>query len=242
MKNIFKVLTIAIFATFVLASCETYKLPDTEYTGVSWLDGKYVCFATSDAGKAVFELEITNTTNNDPDKAWVTVTSLDLNECWESLYYGALSVGYPDANAQAAANNYAALCYYMAAYRFPVTCDGANMTFSCSNVRGEEPYTCYNSVWQYGAYGISPSPQAYYSGSGYFDGYREFTVSVSNGKVTPNVPTASGKTTDGISFDLSVKDNINTEFVKNYKIEGIRKTGWGEDYQEYIECFEAQYE
>ena len=81
MKNIFKVLTIAIFATFVLASCETYKLPDTEYTGVSWLDGKYVCFATSDAGKAVFELEITNTTNNDPDKAWVTVTSLDLNEC-----------------------------------------------------------------------------------------------------------------------------------------------------------------
>ena len=238
MKNIIKLFSVALFATFVFASCETYKLPETEYTNVSWLDGKYICFATSDDGKIVVEVEITNTTNDDLDKAWVTVTSYDLNDSWESIYYGALSAGLSEAAADYYANGYVGYCYFMAAYRFPVTCDASSKTFSCSNVTGNEPYTCYNSV----LFGDGASPQSYYTGSGQFDGFREFTISLSNGKITNGVPTASGKTTDGISFDLEIKDNIYADYVRSYKVEGIRKTGWAEDAQEYTDCFNEQFE
>ena len=238
MKNIVKLFTVAVFAIFVLASCETYKLPETEYTNVSWLDGKYICKATSAAGQCVFEIEITNTTNNDLDKAWVTVTSYDLYDSWDSINYGVLSAGYPAAYGPYYADNYVGYCYFWAAYRFPVACDSASKTFSCSNVEGSEPYTCYNSLLG----GDGSGPQGYYTGSGYFDGYREFTISLSDGKITPGVATASGKTTDGISFKLNIQDNINEEYAKSYTVEGIRKTGWAEDMKEYIDIFNAQFE
>ena len=239
MKNIFKVLTIALFAVFVLASCETYKIPETEYTNVSWLDGKYICFATDAAGnKSVCELEITNTTNNDADKAWMTITSYDILESYYSIYYGA-ATGWPGANMAAGyANAYVNYLYFMAAFRFPITLDPAAKSFSCSAVKGEEPYTCYNSVLG----GDGTGPQGYYTGSGQFDGYREFTVTLTNGAVKNGIPTASGKTTDGISFEVNIKDNNIEDFERSWKIEGIRKTGWAEDMQEYIDCFNAQFE
>lgn len=239
MKNIVKLFTCALFATFVLASCETYKLPETEYTNVSWLDGKYVCFATdADGAKCVFFIEITNTADNALDKAWVTITNLDVMESWYSLYYGVLSAGGSQAAAEYYANNRAGYLLSMAAYRFPVSCDASSKTFSCSNVAGEEPYTCYNPVLQ----GSGAGPQGYYTGSGYFDGFREFTISLSNGAITSGVPTASGKTTDGISFSVTIQDNINEEFSRSYTVEGIRQTGWAEDTAEYSDLFYSQFE
>ena len=236
MKKIFSIIAIAVFAVLALASCETYKIPETGHTNVAWLDGKYLAMATG-TDEALFELEITNTTDDAADAAWITITDYNLDHAWDGIYYGVESAGGSAAASAYYANAYVGYFYFWPAYRFKVSCDAATKTFSCSNVIGNEPMTCYNSVLG----GDGSGPQGYYTGSGYFDGYREFTISVSNGKLTENVKTAAGNLTDGISFDITITDNIN-DYTVSYSVDGIRKTGWAEDAEPYTNWLYAQLE
>ncbi|MBR5034174.1 MAG: hypothetical protein IKX71_02605 [Bacteroidales bacterium] len=250
MRNIFKVFTIALFATFVLASCETYKIPETEYTNVSWLDGKYICFATNSAEKVLYELEITNTTDDAENAAWITITDYNPMHAYAGIYYAVLPLA-GDAAAQYYATNYFTEQLMMPAYRFKVTCDAATKTFSCSDATAIEPKTCYNSmigaigidgVELYGVpvyYAAGTGPQGYYTPSGNFGTYREYAVSISNGSIKSDVPTASGYKTDGISFDITIKDNVFDLPDQVYSVSGIRKTGWAEDVEEYVSFYQS---
>lgn len=78
MKRIFGSLLIAGMALMLAVSCETYKVDEPDMTAVSDIDGNWLCFGTNDAGeKTVFYLEITNTTYNESDKMWVTITDMN---------------------------------------------------------------------------------------------------------------------------------------------------------------------
>lgn len=79
MKNIYKtVLSIAV-ASLALVSCETYKTNDPDTTAIAPMDGEYVCWAYDPANlntpKEWFEVYLSATTMNDPDKVWVIVNN-----------------------------------------------------------------------------------------------------------------------------------------------------------------------
>ena len=80
MNKIIKSLALMSAAVFSVISCETYKVDDPEMTAISKIDGKYVTFAYENGStqpSTVFAVLITNTTFNDSDKAWVTITDLN---------------------------------------------------------------------------------------------------------------------------------------------------------------------
>ena len=227
MKNIFKLLTVAAASVLAFAACETYELPETEHTNVAWLDGKYICFGIDDTvappDTTVFEVEITNTADNDADAVWVTMTDYSLAHSWQAIYDAVLV--YYGGNTAAAnyyANAYVNYCYFLAAYRFKVHCDESALSFSETNAPGTEPETCYNSFME----------QGYYSAAGYWEAYNDYKITVSNGVLTKKVPTATGYTTDSIAFDLAVADAADAPLF-SYKVTGIRKTGWADDVAEY---------
>ncbi|MGN0189976.1 MAG: lipid-binding protein [Candidatus Cryptobacteroides sp.] len=137
MKNIVKLL-ICVAGILSLVSCETYKVKDPDMTAVSDFDGRWVCFAYDksdlDNPAGLYVIEITNTTFNDADKFWMTVTDCD-------PVYGRW--------------------YYLDALRFKTECDGNSLTFNASEAEAEQPRTCYNiyleqSYYTYGTAGISP--------------------------------------------------------------------------------------
>ena len=224
---------VAAVASMAFVACETYKVGEPERTNVSWLDGKYICFGIDDsatpADTTLFELEITNTANNEADAAWITFRDLNYEHTWYGIYNCYIHNGASAAYANAYANGYYNAGYFWPAYRVKVACDASAKSFSVTNATATEPYTAYNSALE----------QAYYTISGYFDMEPcSWTVSITDGKIIPDTPTASGYKTDGISFTLYTKDEANTE--QNYKVKGIRKTGWAEDMAEYVAWFDRQ--
>ena len=109
------------------------------------------------------------------------------------------------------------------AVRFEIKVDPTNNTFSASNVSADEPRTAWNPYIEglYGSYG------SYYT-AGYQWGADEHTVTV-NGRVIPDgANTASGYKADKIEFTYTI-DGV------TYSVDGIKKTGWAEDNQEYMD-------
>ncbi|MCQ2148032.1 MAG: hypothetical protein MJZ16_11015 [Bacteroidales bacterium] len=80
MKKIFSILAVAMISALSFTSCETYSVEEPEMTAVSDLDGEWICFATNQddpSDKTLLCVQITNTTNNEADKIWMTITDLN---------------------------------------------------------------------------------------------------------------------------------------------------------------------
>ncbi len=196
MKKIF-ILSVFAAALVGLASCETYKIGEPDMSAVAAIDGKYVAFgAVGGENVTVFGVQITNTTDDEADRAWMTISDMDTH-------------GY----------NYQRLF----SVRFEIKVDPANNTFSASGVSAEEPRTAWNPYIEgmYGSYG------SYYT-AGYQWGAEAHTVTV-NGRVIPDgANTASGYKADKIEFTYTIDD-------VTYTVDGIKKTGWAEDTQKYMD-------
>ena len=137
MKNTVKILALAAAAVFAFASCETYKVAEPDMTAISNVDGKYVAFAYENGASdpsTLFGIVITNNTNNDADKGWMTITDMS------PYIYGSY--------------------YYLDAVRFEISIDTKAQTFSANAVSATEPRTAWNPYLEgwYGSYG------GYYTG------------------------------------------------------------------------------
>ena len=194
-----KIIILSVFAAALvgLASCETYKIGEPDMSAVAAIDGKYVAFgAVGGENVTVFGVQITNTTDDEADRAWMTISDMDTHGySWQRLF----------------------------SVRFEIKVDPTNNTFSASGVNAEEPRTAWNPYIEgmYGSYG------SYYT-AGYQWGAEAHTVTV-NGRVIPDgANTASGYKADKIEFTYTIDD-------VTYTVDGIKKTGWAEDTQEYMD-------
>lgn len=207
MKNIVKILAVAA-AIFAFASCETYKVAEPDMTAVYKVDGDYVCFAYADGAtepSALFHVSITNTTNNDPDRIWITVADYNRSCDWFKYVYGA-----------AARNGLA----YPSAARFQASYDAKANSFKATNVQAEIPRTVY-----------SPLQEQHYYSLEYNFTDETYVVSIDGNVTVDGVNTKTGYKTDGISFTYSRTDEDgNTD---NFYVVGMKNTGWGEDLIEY---------
>ena len=203
-----------ILATFVaalaaLSSCETYKVGDPAMSAVAAIDGKYVTFGYEGSDiSTVFGVQITNTTNDESDRAWMTITDLDCYKAYRYSWQALFSV------------------------RFEIKVDPAAGTFSASSVTASEPRTAWNPYIEglYGSYG------SYYT-AGYRRGAQNFTVTVNGRVVTDGANTASGYKADSIEFSYTITDESGAS--DTYQVSGIKKTGWAEDTQEYMDFCDA---
>lgn len=118
-------------ALVCLFSCETYKVKDPELTAIGNVDGKYMAFAYKDGvadPTTIFAIVITNTTDNDPDAGWITITDMDYTGLhWQRLF----------------------------AVRFKIKVDAKAQTFVVDNSDVIEPRTAWNPYIEgaYGSYG-----------------------------------------------------------------------------------------
>ena len=194
-------------AVFSVISCETYKVDDPEMTAISKIDGKYVTFAYENGStqpSTVFAVLITNTTFNDSDKAWVTIT--DLNPAATSL------------NST----------LYLDAVRFKVDVNLKEQTFSCSGITATEPRTAWNPYLE----GAGSGQGGYYTAATKL-GYKDYTISFSGKIVTGGTTgTNNGNKIDTIEID-SYSRAYPDGTVKKYVVKGMKYTGWDDEMKEY---------
>jgi len=207
MKTIFK-LSALVAAIACLFSCETYKVGDPDMTAIHKVDGKYMAFVIDETAAAVdtvsmYAIVITNTTNDDANAGWITITDMDYSYChWQRLY----------------------------AVRFKIDIDAAAQTFSVTDSAAEEPTTSWNPYIEgaYGSYGSYYT--ATYQWPANFNVAKSATIT--NGKViTDGVTTPSGYKADLIEFDYTL--TYKSGATESHHIKGQKKTGWGEDALEY---------
>lgn len=194
-------------AVFSVISCETYKVDDPEMTAISKIDGKYVTFAYENGStqpSTVFAVLITNTTFNDSDKAWVTIT--DLNPAATSL------------NST----------LYLDAVRFKVDVNLNEQTFTCSGITATEPRTAWNPYLE----GAGSGQGGYYTAATKL-GYKDYTISFSGKIVTGGTTgTNNGNKIDTIEID-SYSRAYPDGTVKKYVVKGMKYTGWDDEMKEY---------
>lgn len=194
-------------AVFSVISCETYKVDDPEMTAISKIDGKYVTFAYENGStqpSTVFAILITNTTFNDSDKAWVTIT--DLNPAATSL------------NST----------LYLDAVRFKVDVNLKEQTLTCSGITATEPRTAWNPYLE----GAGSGQGGYYTAATKL-GYKEYTISFSGKIVTGGTTgTNNGNKIDTIEID-SYSRAYPDGTVKKYVVKGMKYTGWDDEMKEY---------
>jgi hypothetical protein len=212
-----KILSIIAFVALVagISSCETYNVEEPDMTAIYKVDGKYVGFAFNVDDPtdtlSVVAVTITNTTDNASDRAWMTV--IDMNVF--SPY---------------AMNNWQRLF----AVRFAVSVSG--QSFSANAVEAKEPTTAWHPYIEglYGSYG------SYYTvGRQRGRLNNVYSATVDGSVVTDGVNTASGYKTDKLEFTFTLdipegQTNITAGTV-TYKFVGMKKTGWAEDTQEYMD-------
>ena len=141
-----KLITLSAFAAALvcLFSCETYKVKDPEMTAINKVDGKYMAFAYKDGAAeptTMFAIVITNTTNDDADAGWITITDMDYTGLhWQRLF----------------------------AVRFKMTVDANAQTFVASNSSVIEPKTAWNPYIEgaYGSYGSFTTASAQWGNFG----------------------------------------------------------------------------
>lgn len=193
-------------AVFSVISCETYKVDDPEMTAISKIDGKYVTFAYENGStqpSTVFAVLITNTTFNDSDKAWVTIT--DLNPAATSL------------NST----------LYLDAVRFKVDVNLKEQTFTCSGITATEPRTAWNPYLE----GAGSGQGGYYTAATKL-GYNDYTISFSGKIVTGGTTGTNNNKIDTIEID-SYSRAYPDGTVKKYVVKGMKYTGWDDEMKEY---------
>lgn len=206
MNKIIKSLALMSAAVFSVISCETYKIDDPEMTAISKIDGKYVTFAYENGStqpSTVFAVLITNTTFNDSDKAWVTIT--DLNPAATSL------------NST----------LYLDAVRFKVDVNLKEQTFTCSGITATEPRTAWNPYLE----GAGSGQGGYYTAATKL-GYKDYTISFSGKIVTGGTTGTNNNKIDTIEID-SYSRAYPDGTVKKYVVKGMKYTGWDDEMKEY---------
>lgn len=206
MNKIIKSLALMSAAVFSVISCETYKVDDPEMTAISKIDGKYVTFAYENGStqpSTVFAVLITNTTFNDSDKAWVTIT--DLNPAAMSL------------NST----------LYLDAVRFKVDVNLKEQTFTCSGITATEPRTAWNPYLE----GAGSGQGGYYTAATKL-GYKDYTISFSGKIVTGGTTGTNNNKIDTIEID-SYSRAYPDGTVKKYVVKGMKYTGWDDEMKEY---------
>ena len=206
MNKIIKSLALMSAAVFSVISCETYKVDDPEMTAISKIDGKYVTFAYENGStqpSTVFAVLITNTTFNDSDKAWVTIT--DLNPAATSL------------NST----------LYLDAVRFKVDVNLKEQTFTCSGITATEPRTAWNPYLE----GAGSGQGGYYTAATKL-GYKDYTISFSGKIVTGGTTGTNNNKIDTIDID-SYSRAYPDGPVKKYVVKGMKYTGWDDEMKEY---------
>ena len=206
MNKIIKSLALMSAAIFSVISCETYKVDDPEMTAISKIDGKYVTFAYENGStqpSTVFAVLITNTTFNDSDKAWVTIT--DLNPAATSL------------NST----------LYLDAVRFKVDVNLKEQTFTCSGITATEPRTAWNPYLE----GAGSGQGGYYTAATKL-GYKDYTISFSGKIVTGGTTGTNNNKIDTIEID-SYSRAYPDGTVKKYVVKGMKYTGWDDEMKEY---------
>lgn len=206
MNKIIKSLALMSAAVFSVISCETYKVDDPEMTAISKIDGKYVTFAYENGStqpSTVFAVLITNTTFNDSDKAWVTIT--DLNPAATSL------------NST----------LYLDAVRFKVDVNLNEQTFTCSGITATEPRTAWNPYLE----GAGSGQGGYYTAATKL-GYKDYTISFSGKIVTGGTTGTNNNKIDTIEID-SYSRAYPDGTVKKYVVKGMKYTGWDDEMKEY---------
>ena len=207
MNKIIKSLALMSAAVFSVISCETYNVDEPEMTAISKIDGKYVTFAYENGStqpSTVFAVLITNTTFNDSDKAWVTIT--DLNPAATSLN----STRFLDA------------------VRFKVDVNLKEQTFTCSGITATEPRTAWNPYLE----GAGSGQGGYYTAA-YKLGYKDYTISFSEKIVTGGTTgTNNNNKIDTIEID-SYSRAYPDGTVKKYVVKGMKYTGWDDEMKEY---------
>ena len=194
MNKIIKSLALMSAAVFSVISCETYKVDDPEMTAISKIDGKYVTFAYENGStqpSTVFAVLITNTTFNDSDKAWVTIT--DLNPAATSL------------NST----------LYLDAVRFKVDVNLKEQTFTCSGITATEPRTAWNPYLE----GAGSGQGGYYTAATKL-GYKDYTISFSGKIVTGGTTGTNNNKIDTIEID-SYSRAYPDGTVKKYVVKGM---------------------
>ncbi len=106
-------------------------------TAVSKVDGEYVCFAYENGAatpSTIFHVEITNTTNNEADRIWMTITDIDPSKG-----------------------------YYLDAVRADLAYDASANSFKCTEKSVTQPRTCYNPWYEqhYYTYGYKYGNETY---------------------------------------------------------------------------------
>ena len=175
-----KLITLSAFVAALACffSCETYKVDDPEMTAISNVDGKYMAFAYEEGSTeatTMFGIVITNTTNNDDDAAWITISDMDYTGLsWTRLF----------------------------AVRFKISVDADNQTFQVTDSPVTEPRTAWNPYVEsaYGSYG-SYYTATYQWGS---FGTKTASISGGK-IVTDGVTTPSGYKADSIEFSYTLK-------------------------------------
>ena len=206
MNKIIKSLALMSAAVFSVISCETYKVDDPEMTAISKIDGKYVTFAYENGStqpSTVFAVLITNTTFNDSDKAWVTIT--DLNP----------------------AATYLNSTLYLDAVRFKVDVNLKEQTFTCSGITATEPRTAWNPYLE----GAGSGQGGYYTAATKL-GYKDYTISFSGKIVTGGTTGTNNNKIDTIEID-SYSRAYPDGTVKKYVVKGMKYTGWDDEMKEY---------
>lgn len=206
MNKIIKSLALMSAAVFSVISCETYKVDDPEMTAISKIDGKYVTFAYENGStqpSTVFAVLITNTTFNDSDKAWVTIT--DLNPAATSL------------NST----------LYLDAVRFKVDVNLKEQTLTCSGITATEPRTAWNPYLE----GAGSGQGGYYTAATKL-GYKDYTISFSGKIVTGGTTGTNNNKIDTIEID-SYSRAYPDGTVKKYVVKGMKYTGWDDEMKEY---------
>ena len=206
MNKIIKSLALMSAAVFSVISCETYKVDEPEMTAISKIDGKYVTFAYENGStqpSTVFAILITNTTFNDSDKAWVTIT--DLNPAATSLN----STRFLDA------------------VRFKVDVNLKEQTLTCSGITATEPRTAWNPYLE----GAGSGQGGYYTAATKL-GYKDYTISFSGKIVTGGTTGTNNNKIDTIEID-SYSRAYPDGTVKKYVVKGMKYTGWDDEMKEY---------
>ena len=207
MNKIIKSLALMSAAVFSVISCETYKVDEPEMTAISKIDGKYVTFAYENGStqpSTVFAILVTNTTFNDSDKAWVTIT--DLNPAATSLN--------------------STRC--LDAVRFKVDVNLKEQTLTCSGITATEPRTAWNPYLE----GAGSGQGGYYTAATKL-GYKDYTISFSGKIVTGGTTgTNNGNKIDTIEID-SYSRAYPDGTVKKYVVKGMKYTGWDDEMKEY---------
>ena len=130
MNKILKMLFAGALVAMGCASCETYDVDDPDMTAVADLDGQWICFAyessAPDTPVTVFDILVTNTTDNAADAMWMTIADCDYSASGNPRYLDAL--------------------------QFKLSCDNSAQTFSCTSAEAVQPRTCHNIYLGQGYY------------------------------------------------------------------------------------------